>query len=180
MSRSVTRRLRRATVPISVVFMPGSLGVEPSPNLPSPSGTSYTGKRPRRCARHGGRASLPAPGIEIKETHMNHLTQLLAEAGRASFLDDPEVDEQVARLYTSDVSGQGYVAHLTRVWANSPEALGALSYILKNAAIAAGLDDRTRALLVTACAATIGDSYCSLAYGSRLAREAGGHRGGPP
>lgn len=104
---------------------------------------------------------------------MNHLIQILPEAGPASFLDDPEVDEQVARLYTSDVSGQGYVAHLTRVWANSPEALGALSYILKNAAIAAGLDDRTRALLVTACAATIGDSYCSLAYGSRLAREAG-------
>jgi hypothetical protein len=26
---------------------------------------------------------------------------------------------------------------------------------------------------VTACAATIGDSYCSLAFGSRLAREAG-------
>jgi alkylhydroperoxidase family enzyme len=95
------------------------------------------------------------------------------ESGRTSFLDDPEVDEHVARLYTSDVSGQGYVSHLTRVWAHSPEALGALSYILKNASIAVGLDDRTRALLVTACAATIGDSYCSLAFGSRLAREAG-------
>ena len=76
-------------------------------------------------------------------------------------------------MYTSDVSGQGYVAHLTRVWANSPEALGAMSYILKNASITAGLDARARALLVTACAATMGYSYCSLAFGSQLAREAG-------
>jgi hypothetical protein len=74
--------------------------------------------------------------------------------GRASFLDDPEVDVHVARMYTSDVSGQGYVAHLTRVWANSPEAMGAISYVLKNASIIAGLDARTRALLVTASAAT--------------------------
>ena len=65
-----------------------------------------------------------------------------AHEGRASFLEDPEVDEHVERMYTSDVSGQGYVAHLTRVWANSPEALGAVSYILKNASITAGLDAR--------------------------------------
>ena len=95
------------------------------------------------------------------------------DVGRASFLDDPEVDEHVERMYEADRSGQGYVAHLTRVWANSPEALGALSYVLKEATITAGLDTRTRALLVTACAATIGDSYCSLAFGSQLAREAG-------
>ncbi len=94
-------------------------------------------------------------------------------AGRASFLEDPEVDEHVARMYDSDLSGQGYVAHLTRVWAHSPDALAALSYVLKQASLMANLDARTRALLVTACAAAMGDSYCSLAYGSHLAREAG-------
>lgn len=95
------------------------------------------------------------------------------DVDRASFLDDPVLDEHVERMYAADRSGQGYVAHLTRVWANSPEALAALSYVLKQATITAGLDTRTRALLVTACAATIGDSYCSLAFGSQLAREAG-------
>jgi alkylhydroperoxidase family enzyme len=94
-------------------------------------------------------------------------------ADRASFLDDPGVDEHVERMYASDLSGQGYVAHLTRVWANSPEALAALSYVLKRASDTAGLDGRQRSLLVTACAATIGDSYCSLAFGSKLAHEAG-------
>jgi len=95
------------------------------------------------------------------------------DSGRISSLNVPEVDEHVARLYTSDVSGLGYVSHVTRLWANSPEARGALWDILENASISAGLDDRTRALLVTACALSIGDSYCSLAVGSRLAREAG-------
>ena len=52
----------------------------------------------------------------------------------------PRVDEHVERMYDGDLSGQGYVAHLTRVWANSPEALGALSYVLKQASITAGLD----------------------------------------
>jgi alkylhydroperoxidase family enzyme len=95
------------------------------------------------------------------------------DVDRASFLDDPELDEHVERMYAADRSGQGYVAHLTRVWAHSPEALSALSWVLKQATTVAGLDARTRALLVTACAATIGDSYCSLAFGSQLAREAG-------
>ena len=95
------------------------------------------------------------------------------QTGRASFLDDPELDEHVERMYADDLSGQGYVAHLTRVWAHSPEALAALSYVLHQATVTAGLDMRTRALLVSACAATIGDSYCSLAFGSKLAREAG-------
>jgi len=92
---------------------------------------------------------------------------------RASFLDDPQVDEHVERMYSTDLSTQGYVAHLTRVWANSPEALPALSYVLKRASDTARLDMRQRSLLVTACAATIGDSYCSLAFGSKLASEAG-------
>lgn len=94
-------------------------------------------------------------------------------ASRGSFLDDPEVDEHVERMYTADTAGQGYVAHLTRVWANSPESLAALSHILDLASDTARLDGRSRALLVTACASTMGDSYCSLAYGSRLAHQAG-------
>jgi len=96
-----------------------------------------------------------------------------SDTERASFLVDPEVDEHVQRMYAGDLSGQGYVAHLTRLWANSPESLAALSYVLKRASDTADLDGRLRSLLVTACAATIGDSYCSLAFGSKLAREAG-------
>ena len=48
-----------------------------------------------------------------------------------------------------------------------------LSYLLKRSTEGAGLDQRQRAVLVAASAATMGDSYCSLAWGSRLASLAG-------
>jgi hypothetical protein len=91
----------------------------------------------------------------------------------AGFLADPEVDDQVQRMYDSDRDLQGYVANLTRVWAYSPEALALLSYILKRATDAAGIDQGQRALLVTAAASTLGDSYCSLAWGRNLAASSG-------
>jgi alkylhydroperoxidase family enzyme len=101
------------------------------------------------------------------------VTAVTAPAGRAGFLADAEPDDEVERLYTADLEGQGYVAHLTRVWAHSPEALAVLSYLLKRSTESAGLDQRQRAVLVAASAATLGDSYCSLAWGSRLAALAG-------
>lgn len=87
----------------------------------------------------------------------------------AGFLADPTPDEQVERLYAVDLESQGYVANLTRLWAHIPESLAVLSYVLKRATDTAGLDVRQRALLVTTSAATLGDAYCSLAFGSKLA-----------
>jgi uncharacterized peroxidase-related enzyme len=79
-------------------------------------------------------------------------------------------------MYDSDRELQGYVANLTRVWAHSPEALALLSYVLKRATEAAGIDTGQRALLVTAAASALGDSYCSLAWGRKLAAAAGDER----
>jgi alkylhydroperoxidase family enzyme len=76
-------------------------------------------------------------------------------------------------MYDTDLSLQGYVANLTRVWAYSPESLAALSYVLKRAADTADLNPQERAVVVTASAATLGDSYCSLAFGSKVAATAG-------
>jgi len=45
------------------------------------------------------------------------MTTVVAPAGRPGFLSDAELDDEVERLYTADLEGQGYVAHLTRVWA---------------------------------------------------------------
>ena len=101
------------------------------------------------------------------------MTTVVAPAGRAGFLSDAELDDEVERLYAADLEGQGYVSNLTRVWAHSPEALAVLSYLLKRSTEGAGLDQRQRAVLVAASAATMGDSYCSLAWGSRLASLAG-------
>jgi len=91
----------------------------------------------------------------------------------AGFLADPPVDEQVAKMFSSDLEVQGYVANLTRVWAHSPETLGVLSYALRLAIDLCGLDAVERNLVVTAAASSLGDAYCSYAFGSKLARSVG-------
>lgn len=90
----------------------------------------------------------------------------------AGFLAAPELDDQVQELYDGDLDGQGYVAELTKLWAYSPGALAALSHAMAVAVDMAGLDMPTRSLLVTAAASSMGDSYCTLAWGSKLARYA--------
>jgi alkylhydroperoxidase family enzyme len=91
----------------------------------------------------------------------------------AGFLADPPVDDLVDQMYASDLEGQGYVANLTRVWAQSPETLGVLSYALKLATDLSGLVPVERNLVVTAAASALGDAYCSLAFGSKLAASVG-------
>ena len=93
-------------------------------------------------------------------------------APAASFLPDPLPSKAVERMYAADLDAQGYVAHLTRLWATCPEALHLLSQTLGLAGHLGGLDFRQRQLLITAGASALGDSYCSLAGGGRLAAAA--------
>ena len=48
-----------------------------------------------------------------------------------------------------------------------------LSDLMGQATLAGSLTLRQRAVLVTAAASTLGDSYCSLAWGKKLAEETG-------
>ena len=91
----------------------------------------------------------------------------------AGFLAAPELDEHVQQMYDGDLDAQGYIAELTKVWAWSPGALAALSHAMAVAVDMGGLDMPTRSLLVTAAASAMGDSYCTLAWGSKLVRYAG-------
>jgi alkylhydroperoxidase family enzyme len=67
----------------------------------------------------------------------------------------------------------GYVMTGSRVWAHAPELHDDLFALLDRAAQRAGLGVRERGILVTACASTLGDSYCSMAWGYKLASVAG-------
>lgn len=89
-----------------------------------------------------------------------------------AFIDPPAPDAAAQRLYDDDVAEIGYVMNASRLWAHQPASSAAL-FALMNAAVAPlDLDRRRRGILVAACAATLGDSYCSLAWGSRLAAAA--------
>ena len=54
-----------------------------------------------------------------------------------------------------------------------PTTLEGLSDLMGQATLAGSLTLRQRAVLVTAAASTLGDSYCSLAWGTKLAAETG-------
>jgi alkylhydroperoxidase family enzyme len=84
-----------------------------------------------------------------------------------TFLGEPDPTPAARDLYAADEAGLGRVMNLTRAWAHRPELKTGLFALLAEASD--GLDARTRGVLVTACAAARADSYCSLAWGSRLA-----------
>lgn len=96
-------------------------------------------------------------------------TEPTAAPRAAGFLTEPAMTEAVEEMYATDLDAQGYVAHLTRLWATRPEALYLMSQMLGLAGHLGGLSFSQRQLLITSCASAMGDSYCSLASGGKFA-----------
>lgn len=90
-----------------------------------------------------------------------------------TFLGPAPDSDGARRLYDEDVEGEGYVMDLSRVWAHAAELQDGLAAVLGRAAEVGDLTFRQRAVLVAATASTRGDSYCGLAWGTRLAGEVG-------
>lgn len=89
------------------------------------------------------------------------------------FLTEPATTPALEAYFKGDLTDQGYVMNLSRIWAHSPAAHDALFGLLGDMVALGGLTFRQRGILVAATASTAGDSYCALAWGARLAREAG-------
>ena len=94
------------------------------------------------------------------------------DEGRRSFVSDGTGDG-AERMADEDAADLGYVMNATRVWGHLPDPHDALFDLMGQAVRAAGISFRERGILVVACASALGDSYCSLAWGGKLAREAG-------
>ena len=92
----------------------------------------------------------------------------MSEATGAGFLDTPTPTPEVQAMYDGDVENIGFVMNLSRLWGHLPAAHQALMQTMGVAAESAGLTVRQRGVLVTATASTIGDSYCSLAWGLKM------------
>ena len=88
-----------------------------------------------------------------------------------TFLDEPPGSPAVQAMYDADLASYGFVMNLTHVWAQVPEAQTGLLDLL--GLVGAAFDVRTRGILVTATASTVGDSYCSYAWGWKLGQAAG-------
>jgi uncharacterized peroxidase-related enzyme len=76
-------------------------------------------------------------------------------------------------MFDQDVEGVGYVTNVSRLWAYMPTTLEGLSDLMGQVTEAGSLTLRQRAVLVTAAASALGDSYCALAWGKKLAAELG-------
>ena len=61
------------------------------------------------------------------------------------------------------------MTNVSRLWAHLPPALHGLSDLMAQATRAGALSLRQRAVLVTAAASAVGDAYCSMAWGKKLA-----------
>ena len=90
-----------------------------------------------------------------------------------SFLDTPEPPAAAEEIFDADLAELGYVMNSSRLWAYQPETFGGLLDLVGECVSAAGLTFRDRGILVAACASALGDSYCSLAWGMKLAGAAG-------
>jgi uncharacterized peroxidase-related enzyme len=89
------------------------------------------------------------------------------------YLSAPPSSNAADAMYAEDRAAMGYVMTGSRLWAHAPELHDGLFALLAQAAERAGLGVRERGILVTACASTLGDSYCSMAWGHKLASVAG-------
>jgi alkylhydroperoxidase family enzyme len=94
-----------------------------------------------------------------------------ADATRTiGFLRVPEPTDESQRLFDEDIADLGYVMNVSRLWAYQPATKSGLFDLLRVSNSTQRLSVRQRVILVAACASAFGDSYCSLVWGSKLAK----------
>ena len=85
------------------------------------------------------------------------------------FLLPPADSPATANLFQSDLDERGYVMNLSRVWAWRPEVQSGFAALRTLLTGESALSKRELGVLVCATASSLGDSYCSLAWGKLLA-----------
>jgi alkylhydroperoxidase family enzyme len=109
----------------------------------------------------------------LRAPHANHAADVQGDDAGAGFLATPRHTHEAQHLFDQDVESVGYVTNVSRLWAYMPTTLEGLSDLMDQVTRGGSLTIRQRAVLVTAGASTLGDSYCSLAWGKKLAAELG-------
>jgi uncharacterized peroxidase-related enzyme len=91
------------------------------------------------------------------------------EVETIGFLELPVVTAEAQAIFDEDVAEDGYVMNVSKLWAYNANVLTGLFDLMRQAITDQDLSFRRRGILVAACASTLGDSYCSIAWGSKLA-----------
>jgi alkylhydroperoxidase family enzyme len=85
------------------------------------------------------------------------------------FLELPPTTSEAQALFDEDIAEDGYVMNVTKLWSHNAPLVTGLFDLMGQALADQDLSFRQRGILVAACASTLGDSYCSLAWGAKLA-----------
>jgi uncharacterized peroxidase-related enzyme len=85
------------------------------------------------------------------------------------FISEPTTPDASAFL-AHEKAATGYVMNTERAWAWRPDVATIFTAMRQQLADRSGLSPREVASLVCTTARTVGDSYCSLAWGARLAK----------
>jgi uncharacterized peroxidase-related enzyme len=95
---------------------------------------------------------------------------MMADDGETlQFLPRAAVGDAARGLFDEDLRDCGFVMNVSRLWAYQPEALTGLFDLMAGATSARPFTSRERGILVAACASAVRNSYCSLAWGTKLA-----------
>jgi len=89
------------------------------------------------------------------------------------FIARPADSAETANVYQSSIDAQGYVTNLSRAWAWRPDVFHGFVALRNQLMSESHLSKRDFAVMVCATASELGDSYCSLAWGKILSKEAG-------
>ena len=95
-----------------------------------------------------------------------------------SFLSDPPVGSPVSAVYEDSVASDGYVPNYVRLWCWRPGILEAFAKLRADLLADSTLSAREVAVMVASTASALGDSYCSLAWGEKLADLSDGQTAG--
>jgi uncharacterized peroxidase-related enzyme len=85
------------------------------------------------------------------------------------FLGDAPATDESDAAFEADRDSDGYVGNHTRLWAWRPDLRTDFLALRSRVMSSSTLTERDWAVLVTATASELRDSYCSLAWGNRLA-----------
>jgi uncharacterized peroxidase-related enzyme len=85
------------------------------------------------------------------------------------FLGEPPRSDETERAFAEDLEEEGYVHNYTRLWAWHPGLWDSFQKLRNDMTASSALTERDLALLVSAAVSQLGDSYCSLPWGTRLA-----------
>jgi alkylhydroperoxidase family enzyme len=94
------------------------------------------------------------------------------------FLDDPPASPQADAVYDANRKSDGYVTNFARLWCWRPDLFTSFVDLRLALMGSTSLSDREQAIVVAATVSAFGDSYCSLAWGSKLAKLAGAETAG--